>query len=510
MRGQPVVVDSYQGGVNLSSAPYAIDAAQARDVLNIRGTSLGSARKRNGFVAMANPAKKVSSLGSFIRGATQFLVAVGDDGVNTDLYSITSGGTVTSIKGALVITTGRGWDFIQAPASGGQGPTYAVNGLNPAIQWTGAGAATAWTASSGALPNGKYMVYHDNRVLIAGVETDYITRSTLYASGLADPRVWATPSAITTSFDPDDGEEITALGTVGPYAMVFKPHKTFIVTDTDSLSYRNVSDEIGCISHRSIAASDKGTFFLSPDRKVYVTDGSTITPISTEIEPALITAFDLTKAAAIFRNGSYFLSLGVSAANDVIYEYDTTLGSWWVHKISKDAIGATYRGVSDWQILDPGGASTLYAAAYDTTSIYEAFKANTFYDLDTVAGTPNLFQAYWITGWNTFGQPHIRKIMRQIRVDAKGEFDLYTATSFASAYNSQDALIWESAPEGTTTFGGSGTFGGAGTFGDAIQISERRFYTPGTGRAWSLKFLSLNGQDWELYSHTMAIDMRAD
>lgn len=514
MRGRGVVFDSYDGGVNLEASPYAIDTNQARDVLNVQTSPIGSVRKRNGFNYIGEGLLKLTSLWTYERGSTKYLMAIGDEGGSTDIYSFTPAGARTSRKGAATITADRLWEGIQAPISGGQGPVYMLNGSDTPLQWTGSGNVAAWTASSGTVPNGKYILYHDNQVLIAGVETDYTTRSTLYRSGIADPRVWASPSAATTLLDPDDGQELTGLGSVGPYPIVFKPRKCFVVTDTTTLAYRRLSSQTGTVSHRSIVPSEFGTFFLTSDRTICVTDGTNINHISQAIDPLLATipSTVLQNATAIFSNSRYYISISTSgAANDTILEFDTRTSSWWIHKIALDAEGTT-GGVNDWAMLDPSGAATLYAVDAASTSryLYEAFKSGLYADVNSHA-TSFPYYSRWTTGWNTFQQPHIRKIITQLRADAKGQFFLYSAKSFATSYTSESAINWEASEVGSTTFGGTGTFGGAGSYGDgAGLIYETRFYTPGVGRAWSFKFENFDTAAWELYSHTLGVDLRTD
>ena len=53
---------------------------------------------------------------------------------------------MTDITGALVLTSNLLAEWVQAPASGGQGPLYGLNG-GQAFQWTGSGNAAAWTAA---------------------------------------------------------------------------------------------------------------------------------------------------------------------------------------------------------------------------------------------------------------------------------------------------------------------------------------------------------------------------
>jgi hypothetical protein len=219
MRGSPQVFNDYTFGVDRNLDTYSFDSNFARDLLNVRYHPSGKLVKRNGFATFANPTLPVTALGTYERELDKYLVAIGDSGVSTDLYSITTAGTVTSRKGAATVTTGTLWDIIQAPVSTGQGPVYMLNGTDTPLQWTGAGDVASWTATSGTLPNGKYMIYHDNALFIAGVGTNVTTKSTLYRSALGNPRLFETPDGVTTLFDPDDGEDITSLGISGPYAI---------------------------------------------------------------------------------------------------------------------------------------------------------------------------------------------------------------------------------------------------------------------------------------------------
>jgi hypothetical protein len=94
----------------------------------------------------------------------------------------------------------------------------------------------------GAVPNGKFILYVKNRVLIAGVPG---TPHRLYASALGDPRNWGTAAnqGWAVDLDPNDGDAITGIGVVGPYVMVFKNEKAFTVYDLDTGANRRLSHE---------------------------------------------------------------------------------------------------------------------------------------------------------------------------------------------------------------------------------------------------------------------------
>lgn len=487
MRGTPQVFNDYSYGVDKNLGTYSFDSNFARDLLNVRFNPEGKLVKRNGFATVASPTLPVTSLGTYERGTDKYLVAVAELNPpgTTDIYSVTAAGTVTSRKGSATVSAGRTWEIIQAPVNGSEGPVYMLNGSDIPLQWTGSGNVGTWTASSGSIPNGKYMVYHDNALFIAGVETNVTTKSTLYRSSLANPRLFETPDGVTTLFDPDDGEDITALGVTGPYPAIFKATKMFVVTNTETLDYRRVSDNKGCVSHRSVVSSDTGTFFLAANRTVCVTDGSSINPISTPVDPilALISDTMLPKASAIFFGDSYLLSCSVGGTeNDTILEYNTNNSSWWVHKIYYGS--STTSGVTDWATIDPTGNAILYGAGANTSTrrIFQAFKSGVYSDL-----TLQAYTSYWDTSWNVYDNPHLQKVIQQIRYDSKGTDTLYLDSDFDNSFVSQTATTLQT-----------------------TQTTEKAIYTPGTMRAISLRFENSDTSNWELFSHLVAIDLRTD
>jgi hypothetical protein len=509
MRGQPVVFDDFRAGVNLLGAPYSLDRVQGRDCRNVTTNNLGALSKRRGFQTLAAPILHPHSL-AVCNASPDIFICISDDGSNVRMESVTLGGTSTDITPGMTLTAGVRWSFIQAPTSnaGTEGPIYMLNGTDSPLQWdgTGAGVPNIWTAStSGTVPNGKYLCYFNNRVFVAGESAN---PSRLYWSGIGDAGDWASPSGGYTTFDPDDGEPITGLGVVGDYILVFKPRKIYVVFDTDTGGYRRISSEVGCLANRSIVETSSGTFFLSNDRQLMVTDGGSIQSVSNDIDPLLqdISGDTIANAAAVYWKGSYYLSISGSDENNLIIEFDTRFSSWWLHDIQ--ITSTTTVGVNDWAIANPTTTSDLYTVAANTTGsplLLQAFVDDIYKD------NGNAYTSYWITQWHSFGLPHVRKILRQLRADARGDFIVEFTKSFATTYDSMEDLLWEVADSADSEiFGGSGTFGGSGIFGGEILVQEHRYYTPGTARAFSIKFSSDSNGPWDLYSYTMAIDPRRD
>jgi hypothetical protein len=135
--------------------------------------------------------------------------------------------------------------------------------------------------------------------------------SAVVASALGNPRDFSTPAGWVAEFDPNDGEQISGLGTIGPYVLVFKPSKTWLIYDLDTGANRRIGVNVGCVAHRSAVETPYGTFFLAKDG-VYRTDGTALKRVSADRVTPLIVGMPAGKrdlAAGAFWNGHYYLSI---------------------------------------------------------------------------------------------------------------------------------------------------------------------------------------------------------
>lgn len=82
----------------------------------------------------------------------------------------------------------------------------------------------------------------------------------------------------------NDSEPITGLIPFGGVLVVFKEHSTWIITGNSPETYdaQVVSDNIGCIAHRSIQTIDNAVYFCSMDGP-YIFNGSFIIPINDDV-----------------------------------------------------------------------------------------------------------------------------------------------------------------------------------------------------------------------------------
>jgi hypothetical protein len=495
VRGTPVRQTDFSGGVDTKAAPYLLAKNEARDARNVVSTARGSVRKRDGnqtFVStFAGAPATLTSLFAAQAAAT-VLIATGA----AKIYSIGTGGVAADITGAATLTSGLRWEWVEAPASGGQGPLYGVNGTDTPKQWTGAGNVADWTATSGTVPNGRFMLYVGNRVIVAGMPGD---PSAVAACAIGDPRNWSTGGGAANGWlvrlDPNDGDAITGLGTIGPYVLVFKRSKTYVIQDTETGANRRIDATTGCVAHRTITETPNGTYYLTADKGVYVTNGNWSRKLSDKIDPTLagIVAAQRQNAAATFFNDHYYLAVCTSGTtNNLTVDYDTVNQSWWFHS-------NTVNQFARWR---PGSGVELYAAQAAAAIVDKCYVPGVLQDNGVN------FTAYWLGPWITFDQPFRRKRIRGIHVDGTGILDAYIAKDFALGETLVRGDIFSYAAA-TSTFGGTGTFGGDGVFGDAPAESERLLPTLGVTRAFSFKAQSTSAQPMEMDALTTFMQFRS-
>ena len=505
-RGAPVVYTDFSGGVNLRTAPYVLGENECRDVRNFTVNDGGGIRKRYGRVLLDEPATLDSVHSLFpVNTSTKSLLVVGKEASasNDRIITISTGGTPTTLVSSL--TEGQRWEWVQAPDSGGEGPIFGINGVDPPKEWDGnvANPMGTWSASAGTIPTSyKYMLYHTDTICVTGSAT-YPGR--VKFSGLTsaddapDPRNWNDDYYV--DMEPEDGQEMTGIGAMNDYIVVFKPHKTYVITDPATGAFRQLSEQIGCAAHRSIAETERGTIFLSEDAGVCMTDGSNIWRIGDSVETLITNAADsyptsLVNAAGTYHRGSYYLSLPTaSSSNDLMLEYHLDTESWWIHDFASNQMG----------LLDPGGTPKLYSACNAASKVCQLFVPDTYTDDDEV------FDCYWESAYMPFGNPHVNKRITQFRADGVGDWEMSAKTSFNDSYVTLEELLWDGPTD--FVFGGTGTYGGASDeFAPAAGSTERRYYTPttGYGRAWSVRLDNSDANQMVYYSMTAFVRERTD
>jgi len=511
MRGTPTRFVDFTGGLNTNDSPYLVAQNECRDCLNVQTTTRGSVRRRGGnqtvnstnFSGISGDIQSLWYFGSSTGEITGQLIAAD---TNNKVYAITpfiSTGAITDITG----TTGSIFanaSAIEAPIiTGGspspQGPIYIASSNNPRFYNGVSGTCGVWNATSGTLPSFcNLAVYFKNRVWMAG-DTQTGKKSNLYWSDLGNPRVW--PTINVQPINPEDEEPITALGTAGPYLLVFKPSKIFVVFDLDTGAYRPFGRNIGCSAPRSVIDTPIGTFFYSPERReVWITDGKKMNRISDKIRP-LLKSVSSGGCSGAYASGHYLLSMsGGFTAPTFTLDYDATTKSWWKHDF---ACWQFATGPSPDIITAIGNSDVYGCTASASPARVDAIMCPA-YTQDQVTN----ISCQWTGPWLTFGEPYRNKRVRQIFVDGNGTVDGYLAKDYKSGGSSTlvKSDIFSYLSSGAI-FGGSGTWG-SGTFGDTSATLKGRIYSLGVARAFSFEIRGATSNPFEMDSYTPMITLR--
>jgi hypothetical protein len=357
------------------------------------------------------------------------------------------------------------------------------------------------------VPNGQYMIFFGNRIWMTGIKQDpsAVWFSELVSIGeggaQGDPSQW--PATNVVRFDSSDGAAITGIGTVGPYICLFKEFKTWVIHDINSGANRRLADTIGCVAHRSIVETVGGTFFLTADQGVYLTEGSKLHEMSYNVRPTLlaINPEKRSHAAGSYFNNHYYLSFpsGASATPNRTVDYDVQLKSWWLHDLTGN----------QWTIWEPtAGKPALYALPPVTQGgVVQAFVENVWTDRGSVYTGSEGLCAFWKSSWEPFAYyvfrhrikaPFLKKRIRQIFFNGEGQIIPIVYKNFLVSGAQQGAVVGNDPQyvlENPTNFDASeepfgegvGIFGEEETlFGGEQTVGAARIYSPGVASVWSV------------------------
>jgi hypothetical protein len=385
------------------------------------------------------------------------------------------------------------------------------------------------------VPNGQFMVFAGNRIWMTGISEDpsavWFSELVSIGEGGAegDPSSW--PSTNVVRFDASDGYPLTGIGTVGPYLVLFKEHKTWIIHDLDTGANRRIADTIGCVSHRSIVETVLGTFFLTADQGIYLTNGSKLEEMSYKVRPTIlaINQANRSHAAGVYYADHYYLSYpsGASSANNRTLDYDVQLKAWWLHSLAPN----------DWASFEPAGEPAPYALIPGVSKgVARAFDPTVYTDLgEPYAGNYGL-TAYWFSAWQVFSYyifrhrvktPFLKKRIRAIHFDGSGVIVPIIAKNFTVPGNEEPGVVGNLSQDNPTLpvnfakggqifgneneeqrFGGATYAGVTMFFGGSTQVGDARIYSPGVSRAWSVGFGNTGAEPFQVESFTYLIQFR--
>ena len=477
VRGKAYRIDNFRGGLDyraggrLTQQSYRkpdehLANNRLREALNVVVDSNGILRRRNGIVCgTAWQAQNAGNLYALIGSAftNRDLIYLFNDKVWT-LDSSDSFSTPTDITGVASGAQRAVW--AEGLALGGAGPLYGLASA-VAVQWSGSGALAAWTAINTpvqntnwsyrtAIPVGQHIKWFQSRMWIADVVTSGVAadRSTLWWSCTpieGGPSAWPTQNAL--PLDPDDGDYITGLAASAQNLLVFKRNRIYVIYDTESGANRTISTDIGCISHKTICETPEGVIFLDSNAGVCLTDGRTVRVLSQPVQLAIDlaaaqwnaaggagnTGVPITDAAAVFFQGHYLLSYGISPVTGlpITLDYDLESGAWFAHTFWANQFATLRRGTSAFPTILNTPDRLVYASngpgktglPYNPLGggIYRALVPQSLppapsTDSDGTTTLPIVPKIR--TPWLDFGAPFLRKRLRRLRITGRGGLDV--------------------------------------------------------------------------------------
>jgi hypothetical protein len=359
----------------------------------------------------------------------------------------------------------------------------------------------------GHVPNGQYMIFFGNRIWMTGIKADpsAVWFSELVSIGeggsQGDPSQW--PNENVVRFDSSDGKPVTGIGTTGPYICLFKEYKTWIVHDINTGANRRIADSVGCIAHRSIVETTGGTFFLTADQGVYLTEGSKLHEMSYNIRPTVlaINPAKRTLAAGAYYNNHYYLSFASGGSNvaDRTIDYDVQLKSWWLHDLTGN----------QWTLWEPTvGKPELYCLPPEAKAgVAQAFVEGVYTDRTKIYTGQEGLAAFWKSAWEPFAYyvfrhrikaPFLKKRVRQIFFNGEGQIIPTVYKNFLVSGAQQGSVVGNDPQyvlENPTNFDASEEEFGEGTaifgteetiFGGEQTVGAARLYALGTANVWSV------------------------
>ncbi len=363
------------------------------------------------------------------------------------------------------------------------------------------------------VPNGQYMVFFGNRIWMTGIKSDpsAVWFSELVSIGeggsQGDPSQW--PATNVVRFDSSDGRSITGIGTTGPYLCVFKESKTWIIHDINTGANRRLSDTVGCVSHRSIVETNGGTFFLTADQGIYLTEGSKLHEMSYNVRPTILAINPAKRenACGAYWNNHYYLSFAYesSTTNNRTLDYDVQLKSWWLHDLTGNEF-------TTWEATS--GKPELYAIPpVSGAGVVQCFVEGVYTDRGAVYTGNGTLAAYWLSPWEPFAYyvfrhrikaPFLKKRIRQIFFNGEGQIIPSVYKNFYQGERQEGSVVGnreQSTKELPTNFAAASENWGEGEgkwgeetddteviWGGEETVGQARIYSPGVAFTWSVGF----------------------
>lgn len=482
-------VADFRGGLNTLTPTTLVPMNQATELQNVFITNGGGLEKRRGnleFNAVAmNSGSNVQGVGYYNQSTgskLEFLMAITGDKI---FKSDSLDGTMDDISGALTITDGvnNTWNhtvmndlsiFVGGPDGNPDAP----------IKFSGTGNAALL---GGSPPSGAFGFTVNNRMFIGSTLAD---PSQIKWSALADPEDWTGAGSGSQDIRTNDGDRLVSWAVLNTdMALLFKENSIhqFIVREPPFPVFTLFEDN-GAAGKDSVVVADGLVYFITPNKRMRVTDGVKIftvrdIPHLEDIDDIWdSTVSSLLKFTKGFRyKGKDFdhivwlVTTEGHSTHNLAIVWDLENQCWLRHTSGYSANVAT-------QTQD----GILYTGHFDG----KLYQQDVTDDYSDDSETTGIIDARWRTGWNTQGslQESVRPFRLNITSETQGTGLLTIKYGFDFNRDSRSTTIPMS---GGTTVWGAFIWGSAEWSGRDELINH--VFLRGRGNAFQLFFQ--NAQD---------------
>ena len=306
---------------------------------------------------------------------------------------------VTILTGLVSATNAESVDFIDK--------VILVNGSDNKY-WDGSAAS----GDVATMPDCNYLAVHDNRIYAASN-----INNALSFSALRIYNDWTTANDAGEKYvDTEDGEFASGLAAFNNHIVYFKNHSMHELYGSGPLDYsfQTISEQIGCLSHRSIVEI-KGVLYWLGKEGIYAYAGGTVPSLISE--PFIGGTLDnvdydnADKACAGTDGKVYYINIPMIGGTYLTITYDTEYKTWHL----EDAIQFTQFVYFDYELygLETVTKFVQFMKDKDGTEVVTWSKETMRFLLDT---------------------PSLKKHLAYIYV----VFDLPTASTFKIAISTED------------------------------------------------------------------------
>lgn len=331
---------SFVGGVNNISAPKLLNDNQGSEFINVDIDRVGNAVTRRGTANLSSASvpegtANIQGMYYFDTGTVNQIVIAKNRKIFWYGGVAGSGSWTQDSSSYLTNASDNVVNFAQLADK-----LYFCDGVSALKSFNGTTVASIPSAANA--PTGiKFLCSHTNRLFaVRTAEPD-----TVYVSDLLSVEGTSAWSSVDSFRVGGDGEPITAIASwTGFRLVVFKQNSTYVITTDPTATsianwpIENISQEIGCVAHRTVCQVGANLYWLAQDgvrnlqRILQGADQEISEPLSKIINSTIneTNTTYVSKASAVYYRNRYILSIpiGSSAVSNCSIVYNTVHKAW--------------------------------------------------------------------------------------------------------------------------------------------------------------------------------------